>query len=276
MRRLHQARASLLLCYLVLIFISDVASAAICDRNIPSIQIVDEIRGGVKTSIEEVSDPAFRNFASAVSSSISRLLQEGGGCVADESILVFVRTPLVRNRPAVDLPSIFDGSDFKGCRLYSPWMNLELGNSTQPKVHGVIRWNHHQLLIDQAVMAGIMPEADGEVNAISGEDFRGYAKAYVDSEFHRKPYTLPLSSLMPPEVLWLFRNSRQSTRGPFSSGALRAMDNLVTRSADGYIDILIGLINHCASLGQGDIRYKSISELKGMAPIGKYRVDVLR
>ncbi|MBB1520844.1 hypothetical protein [Aquipseudomonas guryensis] len=279
MWRFHPARVFLLFCCFVLSCAGGVANAAICDGNIPSIQVIDEIRGGVVTSIEEVSDPGFRHFVSIVSSSVNRLLQEGGGCAAKDdggSILIFVRTPLVQNRPAVALPNIFNGPNFKGCRLYSPWVSLEFYNSPRPKVRGVIRWDQHQLLIDQAVMAGVMPKANEKANVISGDDFRRYAKLYVDAEFHRKPNALPLSLLMPPEILWLFRSSWQSTRGPFSSSAMRAMDNLVSRSTEGYADLLIGLVERCSSFGQGDVRYKSIVELKGIAPLDKYRVDVLR
>lgn len=257
---------------------SNAVQASACSENSLSIKIVDQIRGPEFSSISEISDPVYRNFASIITSHVESLMQRGGGCVGEGvnySSLIFVRGPLIQNRPAAPLPSSSGESIFNGCRLSSPWVDFEFDNSTTSKIRGVIRWSQRQLLVDQAMMAGDIQVADAKAAALSDGEFESYAQAYVDYELLHKPGASPLGSSIPPDILWLFRNSWQSTRGPFSLGAMNAMDNLMEREAESYSDLVISLIDHCVSSGWGELRYETVLDLKGVVPLGKYKAGSL-
>jgi len=262
----------------VVVCASGVAYASACNESTISIQISDEIRGPRVTSLSKVSDPGYQEFARTITSHVERLLQEGGGCSGKESNdsnLVFVRSPLVQSRPVEPLPSSSGESAFNGCRLSSPWVDFEFDNSSVPKARGVIRWSQRQLLIDQALIAGDIKIADAGTAALSDGEFERYTRAYVHSEIYRKPSATLLDSPIPPDILWLFRHSWQSTRGPFSLGVMGAMDNLMERGAERYADLVVRLIDQCVSSGQGELRYESILDLKGAVPLDKYKIESL-
>lgn len=254
--------------------VSSVVNASACNENSLSIQVADEIRGPRVVSLSEVSDPVYQKFASIITSHVERLLLAGGGGF-NCSNLHFVRRPLIQNRQAEPIPSISGESDFNGCRISSPWVDFEFDNSEPHKVRGVIRWSQRQLLIDQALIAGDIQVADARVAVLSDAEFERYAQAYVDSEVHRKPNATLLDSPIPPDILWLFQKSWQSTRGPFSLGAMSAMDNLMERGAERYADLVVSLIDQCVSSGQGEFRYESVLDLKGVVPLDKYKIDSL-
>jgi hypothetical protein len=272
------SRILLLFISAVTVCTSGAVNASVCSKNSLSVQVVDEISGERAASIAEVSDPVLRNFASIISLHVERLLQTADDCVGEgvnHSDLLFVRKPLVQNRTAKPLPGSFGGSTFNGCHLSSPWVDFEFDNSVAPKARGVIRWSQRQLLIDQAIMAGDVQAADTRVVVLNDDEFREYAKAYADLEIVRKSETISLSSPIPPDILWLFRNSLQSTRGPFSLAVRGSMHKLMEQTADEYANLLISLIDRCASSGQGELRYENILDLKDVVPIDKYKIDAL-
>ena len=257
---------------------SNVVYASACNESFLPIQIVDELRGPRAVSLSEVSDPVFRKFVSTITSHVERLLQEGGDCVGEDvnhSGLLVVRTPLVQNFPVIPLPSDFGEPAFNGCRISSPWVDFEFDNSVAPKVRGVIRWNQRQLLVDQAMLVGDIQVADARITELSDDEFESYAQAYVDLVILHKPEASPLGSSIPPDILWLFQNSWQSTRGPFSLGAMSAMDKLMERGAERYADLVVSLIDSCVSSGQGELHYKSILDLKSLMPIDKLKIEKL-
>jgi hypothetical protein len=269
-------RFSLFYFSVVAVFASGVGNASACGENAISIQVVDDVGGARVVSIAEVSDPIYRNFLSSVFLRIERLVQESGDCVgAGYSNLLFVRSPLVQSRPVIPLPSSVSDFVFSGCRIYSPWVDFEFENSDAPKVRGVIRWSQRQFLIDQAIMAGDIKAAGVRVTMLNNYEFENYAKYYADLEILHKSETTPLESPIPPDVLWLFQKSWQSTRGPFSLSARNSMHKLMERAAEGYADLVINLIDRCAYSGQGEFHYKNILDLKDVVPVGKYKVESL-
>lgn len=259
----------------VLACASGAVYASACNESAVSIQVSDEIRGPRVASLSKVSDPVLKKFATTVTAHVERIARGGGECVEGDFNLVFVRTPLVENHPAKPLPSISGEEAFNGCRISSPWVEFEFDNSPVPKGRGVIRWSQRQLLVDQAMLAGDIQGADARVAVLSDDEFERYAKVYADLEILRKSEANSLGSSIPPDILWLFQHSWQSTRGPFSLGAMSAMDNLMERGAERYADLVVSLINHCASFGQGDFRYKTILDLKGVVPLDKHKIDNL-
>lgn len=262
-------------CYVAFaVCVVSAGDAFACSGSSISVAIVDEGRGGRTLRVSEISDPALQKFVVSVASRVEDLIEEKEGCtVSDESALLFVKSSLIYRGSSMPRSRSSDSSQIAGCRLYSPWVDFEVDHSASPKVRGIIRWSQRQLLIDQAMMDGVTQAADVEAVALSSDEFERYAKIYADSEILNKPKTFPLESSVPADILWLFRGSWQSTRGPFSDSARGSMRKLMDLAATGYADLVVGLIDNCISNGQASQRYLNILDLEGVMPLDSYRVE---
>ncbi len=80
---------------------------------------------------------------------------------------------------------------------------------------------------------------------------------------------------MPPEILWLFGNAWQTTRGPFSTIVDSALRSTIERGASGYTSLSKNLVDQCFALKK-EIRYKTVLDLKNVVNVEKYRINSLR
>lgn len=248
-------------------------NAFACGKGSISVRVVDEGSGGRALRVSEISDPALQGFVSSVTSHVESLIEGKGGCTGvNGSSLLFVRSPLVRRGSSIPRSNGIGASGVTGCRLYSPWVDLEVDDSVPPKVHGVIRWSQRQLLIDQAMMDGSIQAVGVEAVALSSGEFERYAKFYAETEILKKKEAVSLESPIPSDILWLFRKSWQSTRGPFALSAQSSMDGLMKRDAVIFAHLLMDVIDSCAFSSRKTVRYKSVLDLDGVVPLDNYRV----
>ena len=263
--------------FVLVVCSSSLASPSECNQGSVSIQAVDGIGGGQSKSIAEISNPLFQAFVSSVVEGIGQQDWMTSDCNAGRGNarnldLLFVRVSLGARVPDEYFRDPLGTSSLKNCSLYSPWVDIEIDRAD---VRGVIRWSQRQLVIDQMLMAEGAEGADVRDTIISDFTFDKYAQEYARLEI-LSDSGIPSDSAIPPDMLWLFRSSWQSTRGPFPFAARSSMGRLMERSAEEYSALIQRLFDHCASSGQVNIRYRSVHDLKGVMTLDEYKVDNLR
>lgn len=260
-----------------------------CNANGYAMNIIDEAVTQQKIpSVEAVNDPHFRSFITSVRDHILSKFVGAMPCQknSDEEqtiSLIFVRLPLVTSgdEPIAPAPSLDAPQSDLTCRLDSPWARLAVRRSTSPTVRAVFIWNERQFLLDQVLLSGKSHANIVPLTPLSNRLFEQYATDYADSEILRSPRgesshpTPPISERIPADVLWLFRNSWQSTRGPFSGIARSAMRTTLERAASGYTDLTKALIDQCFASAKTEIRYKSVLDLKNIFTLDQYRINQL-
>lgn len=195
------------------------------------------------------------------------------------SELYFVHQPLVTSgdqslTPAPTLTS----SPASECRISSPWIDLSIDRLSAPRIQAVVRWSERQLLVDQAVLAGAQNASGTAPEPLTRSEFERLAQDYAISEILGAPgvQTDSLSKEIPADLLWLFRHSWQSTRGPFSGIALSSMDAALKRGGENYGKIVIALINRCFTSDVKSLQYVSILDVLGdVLSLDQYRIENL-
>ncbi len=270
-------------------------SATMCNPNSYAIQIIDEsvTQQSEVPSVEAVNDLHFRSFITSVTDHVLSKFAEAMLCqeISDDKPminLVFVRLPLVTsgNEPISPAPSLEASSSAVKCRIDSPWAKLTLRRSASPLVHAVFIWNERQFLLDQVLLSDeMLDESDlltEPLIPLTNRLFEQYAGDYADSEIIRSPSrehsqtTTNISERIPADVLWLFRNSWQSTRGPFSNIAQSAMVTTLKRAAGGYTKLALGLFDQCfASTHHSEQRYENIHDVHEIISLDEYQIHQL-
>lgn len=256
-----------------------------CPFDTVPIQIVDEIIGGpeIILSAAKISDsnPHFRTFVTAVTEHVAARLDEDKLCIdsansKQQTLFQFVSWPLAisDDKPLAPAPSP-DAWPSGGCRVSSPWIDLAFKRKPVPSVRGLVRWNQRQLLIDQAVLAGAHNVPAGVAIPLKESEFSDFASRYVDSEFHRKPAAKSIEERIPPDLLWLFRHSWQTTYVPFGKTAYGATDIAMAKGAERYTKLVIALIDRCLASDEADIQYGSILDVGDLIPLEQYKIDTL-
>lgn len=271
------------------------ASATMCNPKSYTVKIIDQSVTGQSEvpSVEAVGDPHFRSFITSVTDHVLSKFMGKRPCQGnsdDEPIinLVFVRLPLVTsgNKPIAPVPSLDAPQSNVTCRLDSPWAKLTIRRSTSPLVRAVFIWNERQFLLDQVLLSG---KKSGESHLLTvplipltNRLFEQYARDYADSEIllspsgERSQTTTNISKRIPADVLWLFRKSWQSTRGPFSNIARSAMTTTLERAAGGYTNLALALFDQCfASTQNSEQRYESILDVRDVISLNKYQIHQL-
>ncbi|TFH84737.1 hypothetical protein EQG41_20820 [Billgrantia azerbaijanica] len=235
--------------------------------------------GSEAPSVDEIADVHFRAFVRTVTGHISSWLT--GACVdrercSEASRLHFVRLPLASSgdEPIGAVPAL-EAWPSDTCRVSSPWIDLAIQRTPSPQVRGVVRWNERQLLLDQAVIAGLRNPLDTPPEPLTGSEFERLAQEYADAEILRQPLAQPVEERIPPDLLWLFRHSWQSTRGPFAGMARGAMRAAVERGAEGYTQLVVALIDHCLASEGGRHQYTSVRDVANLFSVEQYRIDQL-
>ena len=264
------------------------SGASQCSVNTVPIQITNETASGPVTTLSgsnlSTTDPTFRAFVSAVTEHVATRLAKGKLCInsADskkQSLLQFVKWPLATsgNEPLAPVSSL-DEQPSGGCRITSPWLDLIFERRPIPRIRGVIRWNERQLLADQAVLSGARNVPPGVAMPLKQREFTHFAETeYANSELLREPAAKPIEARVPPDLLWLFRRSSQSTRGPFSGGASGSMNIAMAKGAEGYTHLVIALIDRCFAYEDGaNIHYGSILDVADLISLEQYKITTTR
>lgn len=285
--RLQMLRFSLFMTSVMATSTSTASGASQCPVDTVPIQITNETRSGPVTTLSgsNLSNtyPNFRAFVTAVTEHVAARLARDKFCItgADtdstkQSLLQFVKWPLATsgNEPLAPVSSL-DARPSGGCRITSPWIDLTFERRPVPRIRGVIRWNERQLLADQAVLSGASNVPPGVAMPLKQREFTHFAEVeYAGSEIPRKPAAEPIEARVPPDLLWLFRRAWQSTRGPFSNGAMGSMNRAMQTGAEGYTQLVTALIDRCfASENGADIHYSSILDVADLISVEQYKIN---
>ena len=103
------------------------------------------------------------------------------------------------------------------------------------QLHGVFLWNPRQIWIDQFLLHNNQYSEDG-IKDVSPELFTKFAYIYHQAiTTETMPPKLEAEfSTIPEDVLWLFKESSQSTRSAFVGYAYGELMTLVSESEPGY------------------------------------------
>ena len=169
------------------------------------------------------------------------------------------------------------------CRLESPWVQITRQSPAAPADVTVI-WNERQVAIDQALLAA--PEMPASVPParplISWEEFIRWGDAYIVAVAkiagpEASDELMRLGRQLPMDLLWLFRNSVQTTRAPFAGVAMQSVRVALRRAANGYYpDIVVTLIERHFTGGCRQERFDNIRQLAGILPLQRLKIDNLK
>lgn len=253
-----------------------------------SIHIVEEGRDEEPhTSLDDINDPLFKQYVEAASQHVLAKFPEasGGQAAADEHASVelwFVHRPLLG--PAATSAAVpLDNPPPAGAgHLDSPWVRLAVTPPPACSVRGVFIWSERQFLRDQAVMDGAEVSPSGPPSPIAGPEFAELVEDYTDSILRaprdtRAEALAEIADRIPPDLLWLFRQSWQSTRGPFGGMVNAAMKEVLQRISGPYIELTKSLVDRGFALANnnGEQRYQSVGELSEAYSVEQYRIDRL-
>jgi hypothetical protein len=258
--------------------------ASRCPADTVPIQIVgeDEIWTSPVTVLSSVrlseNDQDLHGFVTAVTEHIAARLAKEKLCInnaesrkrsllqfVDWSITYFETEPVA---PVLSLDTTLSG----GCRISSPWIDLAFGRKPVPWIRGVVRWNEHQALVDQAMLAGERNMPTGLVMPLKQSEFFHFAQDYSSSVLLQQPKAKSIGERIPPEILWLFRRSRQEERVPFEMGAANAMHKAMGTIGERHAKLVTALIDRCLASDGVDINYKSILDVADLISLEQYKI----
>jgi len=261
-----------------------------CQKVQTSIQIIDEADGRQLsgTSIATLQDSPFKNYVTTLSEHVSAKIDEIAQCHEDlksspEVKLFFVYRPLVRSTTAPTVaPLNLEHTQSNGTRhLDSPWVKLTFNHLPMLVMRAVFLWDERQFLVDQALMSGIRGLPTKPLVPIDDRIFGQFVQDYTDSVLlasspeARSAAQASISKRLPPEILWLFRNVWQSTRGPFSEMVTSVFESTVERAASGYADLTKTLVDQFFTSAKTESRYESVLDLKDLFTLDHYQVNPL-
>jgi hypothetical protein len=245
-----------------------------CNQYGHSIQIWDDSVTPSSATIDTITDPGFKSFVKLLSAHIASKVPPSNTCQKagrhpSDIRLIFIRYPLVTSgeESMIPPPKLKSDPRESSCQLASPWLNLKITRTQQPTVEGIFIWNDRQFLIDQVLLSSSMPRTSFNVMPFSASLFHQYASKYAKSEILRMnpEGTQPsLAKEIPPELLWLFQHSWQSTRGLFTNTAKSSMRQVVAESTQQYIQMSKNLVDRCMSSTGKILHYSTILDLRSM------------
>lgn len=276
-------RFSLLMAGVMAASTSTAGSVSQCPVDTVPIKITGVTWSDPETTLSAAdlpSDPHFRAFVTTVTKHVAARLAKDKLCINSaeskkRSLLQFVSWPLATsgNEPLAPVPSL-DARPSGGCRISSPWIDLAFERRPVPWIRSVVRWNQRQLLADQAVLAGVRNVPAGVAMPLKQREFNHFAEVeYANTELLRKPAVKPIEARVPPDLLWLFRRSWQSTFAPFSGGADAAMNNAMEKRAEGYTQLVIALVDRCFASDGAEIHYNSILDASDLISLEQYKIS---
>jgi hypothetical protein len=280
---LRMLRSSLFMTSVMATSKGTAGGVSLCPVDTVPIQITNEIRSGPESTLSAAqisnSDPHFRAFVMAVTAHVAARLAKDKLCIDStsskkRSLLQFVKWPIVISdtEPLAPVPSL-DAQPSGGCRISSPWIDISFERRPVPQIRAVIRWNERQFLADQAVLAGARNVPPGVAMPLKQREIIHFAEGeYADSEILREPALRPIEERVPPDLLWLFRRSTQSTRGPFIGMASSSMRKAIEKSAERYTQLVIALIDRCFASDGVAIHYNNIFDVADLISLEQYKI----
>ena len=276
-------RFSLLMACVIAASTSTAGGVSQCPVDTVPIKITGATWSDPETTLSAAdlpSDPHFRAFVTTVTKHVAARLAKDKLCIDSaeskkRSLLQFVKWPLSvsGNEPLAPVLSL-DARPSGDCRISSPWIDLAVERKPVPWIRGVVRWNARQLLADQAVLEGARDVPAGVAMPLTHREFSHFATVeYANTEVLGEPAVKPIEARVPPDLLWLFRRSWQSTRTPFSGAARGAMDNAVEKNAEGYTQLVIALIDRCFASDGAEIHYNSILDAADLISLEQYKIN---
>jgi len=253
-----------------------------CSSYTVPIEIMDGARRTpqVILSIDKISSgsPHFRAFVTAVTEHVAARMTKENLCVDStdsnkRSLLQFVNWPLANyygDEPLVSVPPL-DARPSSGCRISSPWIDLVFERKPILSIRAIVRWNDRQLLADQAVLAGARNVPPGVAMPLKRSEYAHFLTEYANSEIRGEPAAKPIEERIPPDMLWLFRHSWQSTRGGGFGPSLREAKK---KGADGYTKLVNALIDRCFDSDGAALHYSTILDAADLVPL-EYKIDTL-
>lgn len=240
-------------------------------------------------NIEGIADRTnnrlFDEFVGSVSNILSDKVIESGvhGTSSETNPTleqIFKYNPLIvsKNTPTSSMPAMVPLTDEFSCHLDTPWVQLSITRPPNVHVQAVFIWNERQFLIDQYLLAGGKLLPAGQSNSVEASVFDEFVRDYTDTILlaptpeAKSVAQNSISERLPPEILWLFRQAWQSTRGPFFGQVDAALHTTVEQAAAGYLEITKGLIERCSTSQKMNERYESILELAEILPLERYKI----
>lgn len=264
---------------------SHAAGPSACPTNKVPVQIVSERSTDLDPQLAaaKISAPhlPLHTFIKGVTQHISTRLAASKLCIDSaeskkRSLLQFVNMPLVYLYKPVASPSLtLPAKSSADCRITSPWIDFAMGRSPTPWVRAVVRWNERQLLVDQAILAGMPNVPPGVPKQLRHDEFASFATMYhEDIKSQVGVAKKRFDERIPPELLWLFLRSLQLTPvEPFFMNADSAMSVAMKKGRDGYTNLVAGLIDQCTDSDKSDIRYNNIGDITNPIVLKKYKID---
>jgi hypothetical protein len=285
---INRARPILAIAFFTFILISvftvkSTYSAQSCQNIQTSIKIVDE--SGVRfsgASLETLQDSPFKTYVTAISKHISTKIEEMPECqwalkTRPEVELFFIYRPLIASATK---PFTLEQAHSKGGRyLDSPWVKLSISRFPKLIVRAAFIWSERQFLLDQVLMSGQYSAPIKNLVPVERHVYKQFLRDYTESvifassqEAETKALT-HLAERIPPDLLWLFRHARQSTRGPFIGSVRSALNTTIEKVTEQYIELTKTLLSPFFSSAPFQERYESVLDLKGVFNLDQYRID---
>jgi hypothetical protein len=225
-------------------------------------------------------EPRFYTFGTAITKYVATRLGKENLCLdstesRERSLLQFMHWHITRREDKpLQIPRL-DARPSNGCRIFSPWIDIAIERKPVPWIRGIVRWNERQFLADQAILAGAKNVPPGVAMPLAIREYIRFTyDEYVDSEITLiKPAAKPIEERVPPDLLWLFRRSEQSTLALFGVYVGRAQNNAMEKSAEGYTKLVIALIDRCLASDGAVIRYNSILDVADLISLEQYKID---
>jgi hypothetical protein len=158
------------------------------------------------------------------------------------------------------------------CHISSPWIDLVVDRGTVPQIRGIIRWNEHQLLVDQAILDGAKNVPPGMALPLDPGEL-----GYFEYEVLRESAAKPVEARVPPDILWLLpslvgREDLTDVHFP----ARYAMEDVAKKGAAGYTQLVLALIDRCfdsSASGRVDVHYSSILDIADPILLEQYKIE---
>ncbi len=261
-------------------------AATECPPGRCAIEVSDGATGAVLEGADwtRLPDSPFRDFVAAICQHVAERTGADAGCGetppgGPEVRLTFVHRPLIAPLTAVAEPGpAFLGPAFSGaadCRLDTPWLAVRARHTPRLSVQARLVWSERQILLDQALLAGMPPGQEAAPAPLPHDVFSRHVEDYVATVLG-SPATQAaqdaVAGRIPPDLLWLFRQSVQSTRAPFSTYAIAALERSMREAAPGYTALVERLLDRCLAPGATGGRYADILSLPPQVGAGQYRL----
>ena len=251
-----------------------------CPVDTVPIQIVGGAGRGEVSSLSEakITDfpPGFTAFVTTVTKHVAAKLAQEKLCLdsaesKENSLLQFVSWPIDAG-PLALVPEL-EARSSCGCRISSPWIDLIIEREPVPSVRAIARYNERQLLVDQALLTGMLNVSTGVAMPLERSELDRYADLeYAPTEIYHQPSVKPIEERVPPDILWLLRRAWQGACGRFSGPAGASIRKAMEMAAESYTEIVIVLIDRCLTSDGTHIQYNSILDLADLISLEQYKI----